>query len=224
MADTREARLVDLSHAIEHGMTTYKGLPGPQICDYWTRHHSAGFYDDGSTFQIGRIDMVANTGTYVDSPFHRYADGKDLSELPLESLADIDGLVVRRPFEHGLAVDADAFAGLDLRGKAVLVHTGWSRFWRTEAYQADHPFLTEAAAQLLIEASAAFVGIDGHNIDDTRTRARPVHTLLLGADIPIGEHLTGLDRLPDQGFRFSAVPPKVKGMGTFPVRAFAVLE
>ena len=223
MADRASQRLIDLGHIVEEGMTTYKGLPGPQLCDYWTREASAANYDDGSTFQIGRIEMVANTGTYVDSPFHRYVGGKDLSELPLESLADLDGLVVRWPFEDGLAVDVDAFAGLDVGGKAVLVHTGWRRFWRTQAYLVDHPFLTEAAAQLLIEAGAAFVGIDSHNIDDTRTRARPVHTLLLGADIPIGEHLTGLDQLPGDGFRFSAVPPKIKGMGTFPVRAFAVL-
>jgi len=223
MADRTAERLIDLSHVIEEGMTTYQGLPGPHLCDYWTREASAANYDDGSAFQIGRIDMVANTGTYVDSPFHRYTDGKDLSELPLESLAELDGLVVRRPFEQGLAVDAEAFAGLDVRGKAVLVATGWSRFWRTDAYFADHPFLTEAAAGALIEGGAAFVGIDSYNIDDTRVRARPVHTLLLGAEIPIGEHLAGLDQLPDRGFRFSAVPPKVKGMGTFPVRAFAVL-
>lgn len=224
MADRAWEKLVDLSHVIEAGMTTYKGLPGPHMCDYWTREASAANYDDGSTFQIGRIDMVANTGTYVDSPFHRYADGKDLSELPLESLADLDGLVVRRPFQNGLAVDAEAFAGLELRGKAVLLHTGWSRFWRTEAYLSDHPFLTEAAAQALIDGGAVFVGIDSLNIDDTRTRGRPVHTLLLGADIPIGEHMTGFEQLPDRGFRFSAVPPKVKGMGTFPVRAFAALS
>jgi kynurenine formamidase len=223
MADRAAERLIDLSHMIEEGMTTYKGLPGPHLCDYWTREASAVNYDDGSTFQIGRIDMVANTGTYVDSPFHRYADGKDLSELPLGSLAELDGLVVRRPFEQGLEVDAEAFAGHEVRGKAVLVATGWSRFWRTDAYFADHPFLTEAAARALIEGGAAFVGIDSHNIDDTRIRTRPVHTLLLGAEIPIGEHLTGLDRLPDQGFRFSAVPPKIRGMGTFPVRAFASL-
>ena len=131
---------------------------------------------------------------------------------------------MRRPFENGLAVDADAFAGLDVRGKAVLVATGWDRYWRTEAYFSDHPFLTAAAAQSLIECGAAFVGIDSHNIDDTRVRARPVHTVLLGADIPIGEHLAGLDQLPDRGFRFSAVPPKVEGMGTFPVRAYAVIS
>ena len=205
-------------------MTTHKGLPGPHICDYWTREASAANYDDGATFQIGRIEMVANTGTYVDSPFHRYADGKDLSDLPLGSLADLEGLVVRRPFEDGLAVDADAFKGLDARGRAVLVHTGWSRHWRTESYLSDHPFLTEAAAQALIEGGAAFVGIDSHNIDDTRGRARPVHSLLLGAEIPIGEHMTGLEQLPDRGFRFTAAPPKIKGMGTFPVRAFAVLN
>jgi kynurenine formamidase len=221
MAHRDTEGLVDLSHVIEDGMTTYKGLPGPHLCDYWSRDASAANYDDGSTFQIGRIDMVANTGTYVDSPFHRYADGKDLAELPLGSLADLDGLVVRRPFENGIAIDADAVAQLDVADKAVLFHTAWDRFWRTEAYFADHPFLTEAAAQALIDGGAAFVGIDSHNIDDTRTRTRPVHSLLLGADIPIGEHLTGLDKLPDRGFRFSAVPPKVKGLGTFPVRAFA---
>jgi kynurenine formamidase len=223
MADSTQERLIDLSHVIEEGMTTYKGLPGPHLCDFWTREASAANYDDGSTFQIGRIDMVANTGTYVDSPFHRYADGKDLSELPLGSLADLEGLVVRRPFEDGLALDSDAFAGFNVRGKAVLVHTGWDRFWRTDAYFADHPFLTDEAARVLVEAGAAFVGIDSYNIDDTRIRTRPVHTILLGADIPIGEHMTGLEKLPNERFRFSAVPPKVKGMGTFPVRAFARL-
>jgi len=223
MADRTEDRLIDLSHEVEDGMTTYKGLPGPHICDFWTREASAANYDDGATFQIGRIDMVANTGTYVDSPFHRYADGKDLAGLPLESQADIEGLVVRRPFENGLAVDADAFTGLDIRGKAVLIHTGWDRLWRTDAYFEDHPFLTEAAARVLVEGGAAFAGIDSHNIDDTRVPRRPVHTLLLGADIPIGEHLANLGSLPDQDFRFSAVPPRICGMGTFPVRAYARL-
>ena len=224
MAARSAERLIDLSHVIEDGMTTYKGLPGPHICDFWTREASAANYDDGSSFQIGRIEMVANTGSYVDSPFHRYADGKDLSELPLESLANLEGIAVRRPFENGLAIDADAFAGIDVRGKAVLIATGWDRFWRTDAYLTNHPFLTEAAAGILVEGGAAFVGIDSHNIDDTRVRARPVHTVLLGADIPIGEHLAGLDQVPDGGFRFSAVPPKVKGMGTFPVRAYAVIS
>jgi arylformamidase len=220
MADSKK-RLIDLSHVIAAGMTTFKGLPGPHICDYWSREDSAGRYADGSTFQIGRIDMVANTGTYVDSPFHRYADGRDLAELELASIAALDGLVVRRPFEQGLSTDAAAFEGLDVRGKAVLIHTGWDRHWRTDSYYDDHPFLTEAAARWLAEQGATFVGIDSHNIDDTRAGSRPVHSILLGADIPIGEHLTNLGALPGSGFRFSAVPPKISGMGTFPVRAFA---
>ena len=155
---------------------TYKGLPGPHICDFWTREASAANYDDGSTFQIGRIDMVANTGTYLDAPFHRYADGEDLAELPLQSLADLPGIVVRQPWENGLAVDAARSTGSTSRGKAVLVHTGWDRHWRTDAYFGDHPFLTAAAADWLVEHGAALVGIDSHNIDDTRVRARPVHT------------------------------------------------
>ncbi len=216
--------LVDLSHVIEDGMVTFGDLPGPHICDYWTRESSASRYDDGSSFQIGRIDMVANTGTYLDSPFHRYAEGNDLARLPLESLADLGSLVVRRPFEQGLAIDADAFEGQDVRGKAVLIHTGWDRHWRTEAYKLDHPFLTAAAADWLAGNGAALVGIESYNIDQTSVRARPVHTILLGADIPICEHMTGLHQLPDSGFRFSAVPPKISGMGTFPVRAYAVIE
>ncbi|MDQ3144830.1 MAG: cyclase family protein [Pseudomonadota bacterium] len=216
-------RLIDLSHAIEEGMTTFKGFPAPILCDYWTRADSAAHYDDGSSFQIGRIDMIANTGTYVDSPFHRYADGADLAGLSLESLADLDALVVRKPYERGLATDAPDFEGLDVRGKAVLVHTGWDRHWRSEAYFEGHPLLTAGAADWLVEQGAAFVGIDSHNIDDTRTRSRPVHSKLLAAGIPIGEHLTNLQAVPDGRFRFSAVPPKVKGMGTFPVRAYARL-
>jgi kynurenine formamidase len=224
VADHQQKRIVDLSHVIEHGMTTYPGLPGPHICDFWTREGSAANYDDGSSFQIGRIDMVANTGTYLDSPFHRYAEGRDLAELPLPSLADVPGIVVRQPWENDIAVDAAAFEGLDAAGRAVLVHTGWDRHWRTERYGDGHPFLTAEAADWLIEHGAALVGIDSNNIDDTRKRRRPVHSKLLGSDIPICEHMTGLGQLPDEGFRFSAVPPKVRGMGTFPVRAYAVLD
>ena len=216
-----DATLVDLSHLIEPGMTTYKGLPGPAVCDFWSRADSAAFYDDGSTFQIGRIDMVANTGTYLDTPFHRFEDGADLSGILLEQVAGLDGLVVRAPHAGGLGVGADALAGLDVRGKAVLVHTGWDVHWRTDAYFTDHPFLTEEAADVLVAGGAVLVGIDSHNIDDTRTRARPVHTRLLGAGILICEHLTNLAALSDSGFRFSAVPPKFSGVGTFPVRAFA---
>lgn len=216
-------KLIDLSHLIEEGMVTFKGFPGPILCDYWTREDSASHYNDGSSFQIGRIDMIANTGTYVDSPFHRYEHGADLAGLRLESLADLDALVVRKPHEAGLATDAADFEGLDVRGRSVLVHTGWDRHWRTDAYFDNHPFLTAAAAEWLVGHGAAFVGIDSHNIDDTRTRSRPVHSLLLAAGIPIGEHLTNLGAVPDSGFAFSAVPPKVKGMGTFPVRAYARL-
>ena len=213
-------RLVDLSHVIEHGMVSYQGLPGPHICDFWTREGSAAHYDDGSSFQIGRIDMVANTGTYLDAPFHRYADGADLAGLDLARLAALSGLKVKAAAQ---AVDADAFDGLDVAGRAVLVETGWDRHWRTDAYATGHPFLTEAAARLLAGRGAKLVGIDSYNIDDTSTRSRPVHTILLGAGVLICEHMTNLAALPADGFAFTAVPPKVAGMGTFPVRAFAAL-
>ncbi len=220
--------LIDLSHKIEHGMVTYKGLAAPHICDFWDREASAANYDDGSTFQIGRIDMVANTGTYLDTPFHRFEEGEDLAEVALERLASLDGLCIR---SDGIEAGAELFEGLDVAGKAVLVHTGWDRHWRTDTYPSEHPFLAEAAARLLAERGAALVGIDSYNIDDTRTRRRPVHTILLGsglfgAGLPgagtlICEHMTGLSALPPSGFRFTAAPPKVAGMGTFPVRAFA---
>ena len=211
-------RFVDLSHTIEDGMVTYKGLPAPVVCDFWSREASRANYDDGSEFHIGRINMVANTGTYLDTPFHRFADGDDLARVAVERTAGLDAVVVRA--EGVQAVDADRFAGLDVSNRAVLVHTGWDRHWRTDAYFSDHPFLTAAAADLLAESGAALVGVDSHNIDDTRTRTRPVHTQLLGAGVLIVEHLTNLAALPDDGFRFYAVPPKVAGMGTFPVRAF----
>jgi kynurenine formamidase len=210
--------LIDLSHRIEDGMVTYKGLPAPHICDFWKREDSAANYDDGSTFQIGRIDMVANTGTYLDTPFHRYRDGEDLAAVGLDRLARLEGLCVRA---GGMQTGAELFDGLDVAGKAVLLHTGWDRHWRTDAYHSDHPFLGEGAARLLAERGAALVGIDSYNIDDTRTRRRPVHTILLGAGTLVVEHMTRLGELPDRGFRFTAAPPRVSGMGTFPVRAFA---
>lgn len=214
-------RLVELNHIIEAGMVTYKGVPGPVICDYLAREASRGLYAEGTEFQIGRIDMVANTGTYLDTPFHRYADGADLAELPLALVSALPGLVVRH---QGPAIGVDAFAGRDVKGKAVLVHTGWDRHWRQEAYFTGHPFLTGEAAAWLREAGAALVGIDSHNIDDTGSGGeRPVHTILLRAGIPIVEHLTNLGTLPDEGFTFNAAPPRVKGMGTFPVRAHAVV-
>ena len=216
-------KLVDLSHIVEDGMITYKGLPAPVICDFLSREASRKNYSAGTEFQIGKIEMVANTGTYVDSPFHRFADGIDLSELPLESLADLDSVVIHAQ-GYGRAVPAKAFSGTDLAGKAVLIRTGWSRHWRTDQYFEGHPFLTKDAAQILVEKGAAFVGIDTYNIDDTADGARPVHTILLGNRIPICEHMCGLELLPNSGFRFHAVPVKVKAFGTFPVRAYAVLD
>jgi kynurenine formamidase len=218
-----DAKLVDLSHLIEPGMVTYKGLPGPLVCDYWTREASAALYDDGSTFQIGRVDMIANTGTYLDTPFHRYAEGADLAGIELGQVVGLDGLVVRVPHAERRAIDAPDVLGLDVRGKAVLFHTGWDEHWRTDAYFEDHPYLAAAAARALVQGGARLVGIDSHNIDDTRPRARPVHTILLGAGVLICEHLTNLGALPDLGFRFTAAPPRLSGMGTFPVRAFAEL-
>ncbi len=215
--------LIDVSHTVEDGMITYHGLPAPIICDYWSREYSRQFYAEGTEFQIGKIEMVANTGTYVDSPFHRYADGKDLSQLDLASLADLETVVVRAD-RSNRAITHVAFEELNVEGKAVLIDTGWDRHWRTDQYFEDHPFLTADAAQYLIDHSARLVGIDSLNIDDTADKRRPVHTRLLGADIPIAEHLCRLHQLPDQGFKFFAVPVKVKGFGTFPVRAFAIVE
>jgi kynurenine formamidase len=205
-------------------MITYKGLPAPVICDYLSREQSREKYAAGTEFQIGRIDMVANTGTYVDSPFHRYSDGKDLSELPMESLADLDCVVLRAGERGGRSLGRELVKGIALQGKAVLVHTGWAAHWRTDTYFEGHPFLTADLAAELADRGAALVGIDSFNIDDTSDWARPVHTTLLGADIPIVEHLTGLDRLPERGSRFFAVPVKVKDFGTFPVRAFSIVN
>ena len=216
-------KLIDLSHEVEHGMITYKGLPAPIICDFLSREESRKHYAEGTEFNIGKIEMVANTGTYVDSPFHRFPDGIDLSELPLESLVDLDGLVSHVQ-EFGRTIPAEAFQGLDLKDKAVLIHTDWSRHWRTDQYFEGHPFLTREAAQYLADSGAAFVGIDTYNIDDTTDGTRPAHTILLGNRIPICEHMCGLENLPDRGFRFHAAPVKIKAFGTFPVRAYAVLD
>jgi arylformamidase len=216
-----QTKLVDLSHTIVEGMTTYKGLPAPMICDFLSREASKKFYAEGTTFNIAKIEMVANTGTYIDSPFHRFENGKDISELPLERVAGLDGVVVHVEGRHDRAVDIDAFTGIDVRGKAVLVHTGWAVHWGTDQYFEDHTFLTEAAAVFLKEQGATLVGIDSYNIDDTSDGRRPVHTILLGAEISIVEHMCNLELLPRGTFKFSAVPAKVKGMGTFPVRAYA---
>lgn len=215
---------IDLSHSIHHGLITYKGLPAPIVCDFLSRSDSRAFYDEGTSFQIGRIDMVANTGTYLDSPFHRFEDGKDLSELDLASVAGLDAVVARVAGLEARSVDRRVFLPLDVRGKAVLVDTGWSRHWATDRYFEGHVYLTRDAAEHLREEGAALVGIDSLNIDDIADGARPVHTVLLRAGIPIVEHLCNLEQLPAAGFTFTAAPVKVKGMGTFPVRAFATVE
>lgn len=212
---------VDLSHTIESGMITYKGLPAPLICDYLSREKSRDFYEPGTEFQIGRIDMVANTGTYLDCPFHRYADGDDLSDVSLHRMADLEGVLIYADYHKGIAIDRASFEGPDVRGKAVLVRTNWSEHWRTDTYFESHPYLTEEAANYLKDEGAALVGIDSHNIDDTRGKRRPVHSVLLKAGILIVEHLCNLHALPDKSFHFNAVPPKFKGVGTFPVRAYA---
>jgi kynurenine formamidase len=216
-------RLVDVSHVVEHGMTTYKGLPAPIICDYLSREKSHKHYAAGTEFHIGKIEMVANTGTYLDSPFHRYADGKDLSELLLSSIANLEGIVVRVENSSGQAIEASRFRNLDVKDKAVLVHTGWDVHWGSEQYFEGHPFLTREAAQYLSDAGANLVGIDSLNIDDIGDLSRPAHSILLRSDIPIVEHLCNLGALPREGFKFFAVPVKVKGMGTFPVRAFGIV-
>lgn len=217
-------RLIDLSHEITDGLVTYPGLPAPQIDEYLTRDASRARYAPGTEFSIGRITMVANTGTYLDTPFHRFADGLDLAGLKLQQLVDLDGVLVRVVGASERAIGADRFTGLDVNGKAVLIHTGWDRHWATPEYGVGHPFLTGDGAAWLAGHGAAIVGIDSLNIDDGADGARPAHTTLLHAGIPIVEHLTGLDALPQRGFRFSAVPARVAGMGTWPVRAYASIE
>lgn len=218
---TNQTVLIDLSHTIENGLVTYKGLPAPIICDYLSREDSKKIYEPGTSFQIGKIEMVTNTGTYIDCPFHRYSNGKDMSEMPLESFADLDALVIRAPWRDSLAVSADHLRKYRISHEAVLIHTGWAEHWNTDLYYDNHPFLTAEAAEYLVSLGVKLVGIDSHNIDDTRHNSRPVHSILLAAEILIVEHLCNLESVPDTGFRFSAVPPRFKGVGTFPVRALA---
>ena len=213
--------LLDLSHTIMNGLITFKGLPAPVICDYLSREDAAKIYAPGTSFQIGRIDMVTNTGTYIDCPFHRFEHGKDMSEVGVERFADLEAIVIRVPYTKVMAVTEEHVKKYNVTGKAVLVHTGWDVHWNTELYYENHPYLTEGAAIWLRDNKATLVGIDSHNIDNTAGKSRPVHTTLLGAEILIVEHLCNLGSLPDQDFIFSAVPPKFKGVGTFPVRAFA---
>jgi arylformamidase len=224
MFNMSSAKLIDLSHTIENGLITYKGLPAPVICDFLSREDSKKFYPEGTSFQIGKIEMVSNTGTYIDCPFHRFANGADLNDTPLEHFAELPGIIFRIPFRERLAIDVDVFADQAIEGRAVLIHTGWDGYWNTDRYYSSHPFLTEKAALFLKEKKVRLVGIDSHNIDDTSGNSRPVHTILLGAGILIVEHLCNLLSIPDQDFIFNAIPPKFKGVGTFPVRAMARLH
>jgi kynurenine formamidase len=216
------SRLVELSHPIEPGMTTYPGIPGPVVTAHLSREASRGRYAEGTTFEIARVELVANTGTYVDAPLHRYAEGADIAGLPLERLADLPGVRIDATASER-AIGAELFAGVALAGRAVLVWTGWDAHWRTERYGNGHPFLTRGAVEALAGSGAALVGIDSLNIDDTQDGERPAHTLLLAAGIPIIEHLCRLGELPAEGFRVSAVPPPFVGMGSFPARVWALL-
>jgi kynurenine formamidase len=216
--------LFDLSHPIYDGLVTYPGLPAPVFEDHLTREASRQVYSPGTEFSIGRITMVGNTGTYMDSPFHRFADGADLAGLKLESMVDVPGVLISVASGNDRAIDRAALDGLAVRGRAVLIHTGWDRNWATAEYGTGHPYVTAAATDWLVENGATLVGIDSLNIDDTADGSRPAHTKLLAAGIPLVEHLTGLEQLPAEGFRFTAVPAPVQGFGTFPVRAYAVVD
>lgn len=212
--------LIDLSHVVEAGMSTYPGLPGPVICDFLSREASRAKYAPGTEFQIGKIELVANTGTYVDSPFHRYAEGTDLAGLRLDQLADLETIVAS---SDATAIGPELFEGLDLHGKGLARPHRLVPSLRHPAVRHGHPYLTGPAAELLVSAGVAFVGIDSLNIDGMADGTRPVHTTLLGAGIPIGEHFTNIAALPSSGARLHTAPVKVKGFGTFPVRAYAIV-
>lgn len=214
---------VDLSHVITEGMQTYPGLPTPIVADHLSRDAAEEIYGPGITFQIGLVTMCTNTGTYLDVPFHRFADGHDLTGLALEKVAAVPGVCLDRRGQR--AIELDDVDLTPFAGHAVLVRTDHSRHWSTDAYFENHPALTAGAADRLLAAGVACVGIDTLNIDATEgTGERPVHTTLLRNEIPIIEHLTGLDALPADGFTFTAVPPKIEGAGTFTVRAFATVS
>ncbi|AJY77403.1 cyclase family protein [Paenibacillus beijingensis] len=213
--------LIDLSHTIVSGMETYPGFPKPQVSDYLSYEASEGRYAPGVTFHIGRVDMVANSGTAIDSPAHRFAGKADVAGLPIDSVADLDGVVIRLEGMKGRAISRQALAACNVRDRAVLIETGHGKLWGTPAYFEEHPYLTRDAAEYLREEGAHLVALDSLNIDDTRDPHRPVHSILLEAGIPIVENLCNLEQLPAEGFRFSAVPMKLQGMSAFPVRAWA---
>lgn len=214
-------RLIDLSHVISDGLVTYPGLPAPRISDHLSRDAAEEIYGPGITFQIGLVTLCTNTGTYLDVPFHRFADGHDLTGLALDRVAGVPAVMLNRVGTDTIDLDAADLAGL--AGHAVLIRTDHSLHWNTDQYFTGHPYLTGRSAELLVEADVACVGIDSLNIDSTSGGDRPVHSTLLRNEIPIIEHLTHLDQLPAVGFTFTAVPPKIEGCGTFTVRAFAAV-
>ena len=220
-------RVVDLSHPIRAGLVTYPGLPAPTITPHLTREDSRAKYAPGTEFAMDVITMIGNTGTYLDAPFHRYAGGADLAGLDLSSLVGLRAEVFHLDDAWSAerrGIRAESLLDRDVRGAAVLLHTGWDRLFGTPAYAAGSPFLTAEAARHLVDAGAALVGIDALNIDDTESGGeRPAHTVLLGAGVHVVEHLTNLGALPPRGARFTAAPPAVEAFGTFPVRAFAEL-
>jgi kynurenine formamidase len=215
-------RVVDLSHHIRAGLITYPGLPAPVITPHLTREESRAKYAPGTEFALDIITMIGNTGTYLDSPYHRYADGGDLASLDLGTLVGLPAEVFHLTDATARGIPAEVFWDRDLAGTAVLLHTGWDQHFGTPAYATGAPYLTENGARYLVEAGVAVVGIDSLNIDDTESGGeRPAHSLLLEAGIHVVEHLTNLGELPARGARFTATPPAVEGFGTFPVRAFA---
>lgn len=220
-------RAVDLSHPIREGLVTYPGLPEPVITPFLTREDSRAKYAPGTTFAMDVITMIGNTGTYLDSPFHRYGEGPDLAGLDLSTLVDLPTEVFHLTdawTSERRGIGRLSLADRDVRGKAVLLHTGWDRHFGTPAYGAGAPFLATDAVEWLAGAGAVLVGIDSLNIDDTESGGeRPAHSGLLAAGVHVVEHLTGLADLPPSGARFFAAPPAVEAFGTFPVRAFALV-
>ncbi len=217
------SRFVDLSHKLEPGMPTYPGLPEPKFFTVFTHTESESrkTYAPGTTFQIARYELGGNTGTYLDSPFHRYPNGLDLAGLPLERLADLPGELIDGTREG--AIGPEVFAGRELKGKAVIVRTNWAQRWGGDYFRSG-PFLNASACQYLVEQGVMLVGIDCANIDDMLDTSRPAHTILLGAGLPVVEHLRGLEQLPANNFRFFAVPPAIQGGTSFAVRAFAIVD
>jgi arylformamidase len=213
---------VDLSFPIEDGLPTLPGvLPEVRVGAILDHDASQARYQGQAEFYLGKVDMPGNTGTYVDAPFHRHREAADLASLPLERVADLPGVVVHAP-ETNAPVEIDLEPDR-IHGRAILIRTGWDSRWGTDAYWEADPYLSAATLDALIEGGAGLVGVDFNNVDDTTDPARPAHTRLLGADIPIVEHLTNLGALPEDGFRFFAVPPRIVRGASFPVRAFAEL-